>query len=61
MGDQIPFKGLMPNRKRVQRKIVFYHNYFRSSVIPRASNMLMMVCQILSIVFMDLLRINFGI
>lgn len=43
MGDKIPLKSLMPNRIRVQTKIVTYHNYFRTKVIPRASNMLKMV------------------
>lgn len=43
MGDHIPLRTLMPNRKRIQNKIVTYHNYFRTKVIPRASNMLKMV------------------
>lgn len=43
MGDKIPLKSLIPHGKRVQKKIVLYHNYFRTKVIPRASNMLKMV------------------
>lgn len=43
MGDRIPFKALMPNRKYIQKKIVAYHNYFRGNVMPKARDMLRMV------------------
>lgn len=43
LGDRIPYRALMPHRKRIQKKIVLYHNYFRTKVIPRAANMLRMV------------------
>ncbi|KAF5306398.1 hypothetical protein FQA39_LY08907 [Lamprigera yunnana] len=42
MGDKIPSSALLPNRRQLQNKIVLYHNYFRTKVIPRASNMLKM-------------------
>ncbi|KAK5646647.1 hypothetical protein RI129_005111 [Pyrocoelia pectoralis] len=42
MGDKIPNSALLPNRKPLQNKIVLYHNYFRTRVVPRAANMLRM-------------------
>lgn len=42
MGDRIPHSALLPNSRPLQRKIVLYHNYFRTKVIPRAANMLRM-------------------
>ncbi|XP_018576803.1 serotriflin-like [Anoplophora glabripennis] len=42
MGDVISLKQLSPNRKKVQQKILLYHNFFRSRVKPAASNMLRM-------------------
>ncbi|XP_066246169.1 cysteine-rich secretory protein 2-like [Euwallacea similis] len=42
MGDNLPFKAITPKRTRVQSKIVMYHNFFRSKVEPKASNMLKM-------------------
>jgi hypothetical protein len=42
-GDRIPHKRLLPNNGLIQRKIVTYHNYFRSRVQPPAGNMLKMV------------------
>ncbi|XP_051166851.1 cysteine-rich venom protein DIS1-like [Leptopilina boulardi] len=41
-GDKIPSRVLMPSNKKVQRKIVLYHNFFRSHVNPPAANMLAM-------------------
>lgn len=43
MGDHLPFRAITPERLRVRNKIVMYHNYFRSQVEPKASNMLKMV------------------
>lgn len=43
MGDKVPAQALYPFKKQTQRKIVKYHNYFRSIVEPPAANMLMMV------------------
>lgn len=43
MGDKIPYQALSPFKKQTQRKIVKYHNYFRTIVEPPASNMLAMV------------------
>ncbi|XP_030027005.1 cysteine-rich venom protein TEL1 isoform X2 [Manduca sexta] len=40
--DQIPENALSPKRAVVRRKIVTYHNFFRTKVRPTASNMLMM-------------------
>ncbi|KAK9710890.1 Crisp [Popillia japonica] len=42
MGDKVPAQALYPFKKQTQRKIVKYHNYFRSIVEPPAANMLMM-------------------
>ncbi|KAL7304087.1 cysteine-rich secretory protein 2-like [Trichogramma pretiosum] len=41
-GDRIPRRVLDPSDKKVQRKIVLYHNFFRSRVDPPAANMLVM-------------------
>ncbi|KAI8427933.1 hypothetical protein MSG28_002265 [Choristoneura fumiferana] len=40
--NKIPDNALTPQREIVRRKIVLYHNFFRSKVRPSASNMLMM-------------------
>ncbi|ENN77221.1 hypothetical protein YQE_06051, partial [Dendroctonus ponderosae] len=42
MGDHLPLRAITPERQRVRNKIVMYHNYFRSRVEPKASNMLKM-------------------
>ncbi|KAI4464247.1 cysteine-rich secretory protein-related [Holotrichia oblita] len=42
MGDKVPAQALHPSKKQTQRKIVKYHNYFRSIVEPPAANMLLM-------------------
>ncbi|KAJ8939245.1 hypothetical protein NQ318_015203 [Aromia moschata] len=42
MGDIIPLRALGTHRRKIQQKIVLYHNFFRSSVQPSASNMLKM-------------------
>lgn len=41
--QQIPDGALDPRREVVRRKIVLYHNFFRTKVRPSASNMLLMV------------------
>ncbi|KAL0849252.1 hypothetical protein ABMA28_013584 [Loxostege sticticalis] len=40
--SKIPDNALNPKRSIVRRKIVLYHNFFRTKVQPPASNMLMM-------------------
>ncbi|XP_045520586.1 serotriflin-like [Pieris brassicae] len=40
--NKIPEDGLSPRRSVVRRKIVLYHNFFRTKVRPTASNMLLM-------------------
>ncbi|XP_013133576.1 PREDICTED: serotriflin-like [Papilio polytes] len=40
--NKIPDEALNPRRAVVRRKIVLYHNFFRSKVQPTASNMLLM-------------------
>ncbi|CAG9098837.1 unnamed protein product [Plutella xylostella] len=40
--DKIPYIALSPQRATVRRKIVLYHNFFRTKVRPSASNMLLM-------------------
>ncbi|XP_028128133.1 serotriflin-like isoform X1 [Diabrotica virgifera virgifera] len=42
MGDLIPLRMLDPRRVNLQKKIVLYHNFFRSRVQPPAANMLRM-------------------
>lgn len=43
-GDSIPTGALLPlYNHQIQRKIVLYHNVFRSKVTPTAANMLKMV------------------
>ncbi|KAF7996968.1 hypothetical protein HCN44_005245 [Aphidius gifuensis] len=41
-GDKIPTRVLTTSNKKVQRKIVLYHNFFRTRVNPPAANMLTM-------------------
>lgn len=41
--QKIPDGALEPHRAVVRRKIVLYHNFFRTKVRPTASNMLLMV------------------
>ncbi|XP_055382076.1 cysteine-rich secretory protein 2-like [Condylostylus longicornis] len=41
-GDKVPDQMLSPDLKNVQRKLVILHDYFRTKVIPPASNMLNM-------------------
>ncbi|KAK0090486.1 hypothetical protein PV325_013392 [Microctonus aethiopoides] len=41
-GDKIPTRVLAASNKKVQRKIVLYHNFFRTHVTPTAANMLAM-------------------
>lgn len=43
MGDIIPMRALSTHRRKIQDKIVLYHNYFRTQVKPPAANMLRMV------------------
>ncbi|XP_023939149.2 serotriflin [Bicyclus anynana] len=40
--SKIPDDGLSPRRSVVRRKIILYHNFFRTKVRPTASNMLLM-------------------
>lgn len=41
-GDKIPRRVLLPYNRQVQRKIVLYHNFFRTHVTPQAADMLTM-------------------
>ncbi|GAB0089408.1 cysteine-rich venom protein-like [Sergentomyia squamirostris] len=41
-GDRVPAKLIAPHLKKVQQRIVLLHDYFRTKVIPPASNMLIM-------------------
>ncbi|CAH1368353.1 unnamed protein product [Tenebrio molitor] len=41
-GDKIPLRAIIPNRRKIQKKIVTYHNFFRTKVVPKAANMLRM-------------------
>ncbi|XP_046987912.1 cysteine-rich secretory protein 2-like [Schistocerca americana] len=41
-GNKIPTRALVTTGKKVQRKILLYHNFFRTKVSPPASNMLKM-------------------
>lgn len=42
-GDKVPHRMISTKLKRVQRRIVMLHDYFRTKVLPPASNMLSMV------------------
>lgn len=42
-GDKVPVKMLNPVHQSTQKKIVMYHNFFRSRVHPPAADMLAMV------------------
>lgn len=42
-GDNVPLRMISTKLKRVQRRIVMLHDYFRTKVLPPASNMLSMV------------------
>lgn len=42
-GDKVPQRMISTKLKRVQRRIVMLHDYFRTKVLPPASNMLSMV------------------
>ncbi|XP_037032258.1 cysteine-rich venom protein pseudecin-like [Bradysia coprophila] len=41
-GDKVPQRMISTKLKRVQRRIVMLHDYFRTKVLPPASNMLSM-------------------
>uniref|UniRef100_A0A1B0DQX0 Uncharacterized protein n=1 Tax=Phlebotomus papatasi TaxID=29031 RepID=A0A1B0DQX0_PHLPP len=41
-GDRVPAKLIAPHLRKVQQRIVMLHDYFRTKVIPPASNMLIM-------------------
>ncbi|XP_071551268.1 cysteine-rich secretory protein 2-like [Panulirus ornatus] len=41
-GDKLRLRSLQPAKYRVQRKLVQFHNFFRSKVKPPAANMLAM-------------------
>ncbi|XP_054284405.1 cysteine-rich secretory protein 2-like [Macrosteles quadrilineatus] len=41
-GDKLPRRVLTPSSRQVQRKIVVYHNFFRTHVHPAAADMLSM-------------------
>lgn len=43
-GDAVPNRMISPRVRRVQRRIVMLHDFFRTKVVPPASNMLSMVC-----------------
>ena len=42
-GSKVPVELLNPAHRSTQRKIVMYHNFFRSRVHPPAADMLAMV------------------
>jgi len=41
-GARVHFRSLCPSRRRIRRRLVHYHNFFRTRVRPSASNMLAM-------------------
>ncbi|XP_055546084.1 cysteine-rich venom protein TEL1-like isoform X2 [Wyeomyia smithii] len=41
-GDRLSMKAISPRTRKVQRRIVVLHNFFRTKVAPPASNMLSM-------------------
>lgn len=42
-GEQLQFRFISPRNRRVQKRIVMLHDFFRTKVNPPASNMLSMV------------------
>lgn len=42
-GEKVPNRLISPRVRRVQRRIVMLHDFFRTKVVPPASNMLSMV------------------
>lgn len=42
-GDQLQFRFISPRNRKVQRRLVMLHDFFRTKVNPPASNMLSMV------------------
>lgn len=44
-GDKLPAKVISPRARKVQRRIVVLHDFFRTKVVPPASNMLSMVSE----------------
>lgn len=42
-GEKVPNRLISPRMRRVQRRIVMLHDFFRTKVVPPASNMLSMV------------------
>lgn len=42
-GENLKFRYISPRNKRVQKRIVMLHDFFRTKVNPPASNMLSMV------------------
>lgn len=42
-GDKVPQRMISTKLKRVQRRIVMLHDYYRTKVLPPAANMLSMV------------------
>lgn len=44
-GERVPNRLISPRLRRVQRRIVMLHDFFRTKVVPPAANMLSMVSQ----------------
>lgn len=42
-GEKVPNRLIAPRLRRVQRRIVMLHDFFRTKVVPPAANMLSMV------------------
>lgn len=42
-GDKLQFRFITPRNRRVQRRLVMLHDFFRTKVTPPAANMLSMV------------------
>jgi len=42
-GEKLHYRYINPRNKRVQRRIVMLHDFFRTKVVPPAANMLSMV------------------
>lgn len=42
-GDELKFRFISPRNRKVQRRLVMLHDFFRTKVSPPASNMLSMV------------------
>ena len=49
-GDKLQYRFISPRNRKVQRRLVMLHDFFRTKVEPPAANMLSMVRKVLCVV-----------